>query len=94
VTRAPPLPADSLIWRVPDSTCGWVSSPQLLNVGWPSTQAPYKRVLTHGFTLDEKGRKMSKSLGNCGRFRAVIVEGGRKRETGAAFGADVLRLWR
>ena len=37
--------------------------------------APYKRVLTHGFALDEKGRKMSKSLGNV-VDPMVIIEGG------------------
>jgi len=48
---------------------------------WPvNGQAPYKRVLTHGFTLDEKGRKMSKSPWGNVVDPAVIVEGGRKRK--------------
>jgi isoleucyl-tRNA synthetase len=55
-------------------------------------QAPYRRVLTHGFTLDEKGRKMSKSLGNV-VDPAVIVEGGKNEKQEPAYGADVLRLW-
>jgi isoleucyl-tRNA synthetase len=55
-------------------------------------QAPYKRVLTHGFTLDEKGRKMSKSLGNV-VDPAVLVEGGKNEKQEPAYGADVLRLW-
>jgi isoleucyl-tRNA synthetase len=46
-------------------------------------RAPYKAVLTHGFTVDEKGMKMSKSLGN------VIVP----QKIMATSGADVLRLW-
>lgn len=54
--------------------------------------APYKRVLTHGFTLDEKGRKMSKSLGNV-VDPAVLVEGGKNEKQEPAYGADVLRLW-
>ena len=55
-------------------------------------KAPYKRVLTHGFTLDEKGRKMSKSLGNV-VDPAVIVEGGKNQKQEPPYGADVLRLW-
>ena len=46
-------------------------------------KAPYRQVLTHGFTVDEKGRKMSKSLGN------VIAP----QEIWDKMGADVLRLW-
>ena len=46
-------------------------------------KAPYKSVLTHGFVLDESGRKMSKSLGNVVDPNSVIKE----------YGADVLRLW-
>ena len=45
--------------------------------------APYKTVLTHGFTIDAEGRKMSKSLGNVIAPQNVINE----------LGADVLRLW-
>jgi isoleucyl-tRNA synthetase len=54
--------------------------------------APYKRVLTHGFALDEKGRKMSKSLGNV-VDPMVIIEGGKNQKQEPAYGADVLRLW-
>ena len=46
-------------------------------------RAPYHGVLTHGFTLDEKGMKMSKSLGNTVAPQEVIDE----------YGADILRLW-
>jgi isoleucyl-tRNA synthetase len=45
--------------------------------------APYRGVLTHGFTLDEKGMKMSKSLGNTVAPEQVIKQ----------YGADILRLW-
>jgi len=50
----------------------------------------YKTVLTHGFTLDEQGRKMSK-LGNV-IDPSVVIEGG-KIKRGASLRADVLRLW-
>src|SRR3954470_4654988 len=46
-------------------------------------RAPYKGVLTHGFTVDDKGRKMSKSLGNVIAPQKVM----------STLGADVLRLW-
>jgi isoleucyl-tRNA synthetase len=49
-------------------------------------------VLTHGFALDEKGRKMSKSLGNV-VDPMVIIEGGKNQKQEPAYGADVLRLW-
>jgi isoleucyl-tRNA synthetase len=54
--------------------------------------APYKTVLTHGFTLDEQGRKMSKSLGNV-IDPAIVISGGKNQKEEPAYGADVLRLW-
>jgi isoleucyl-tRNA synthetase len=48
--------------------------------------------LTHGFVLDEKGAKMSKSLGNVVDPR-VVIEGGKDQKKDPPFGADVLRLW-
>ena len=54
--------------------------------------APYRTVLTHGFALDEKGRKMSKSLGNV-VDPMVIIEGGKNQKQEPPYGADVLRLW-
>jgi isoleucyl-tRNA synthetase len=54
---------------------------------WPSIalreQAPYKTVLTHGFVLDDKGKAMSKSIGNVIAPEKIINQ----------YGADVLRLW-
>ena len=50
---------------------------------WHKGRAPYDAVLTHGFVLDQQGRKMSKSLGNITAPQKVINE----------FGADILRLW-
>jgi undecaprenyl-phosphate 4-deoxy-4-formamido-L-arabinose transferase len=55
-------------------------------------QAPFKAVLTHGFVLDEKGFKMSKSLGNVVNPLSII-EGGNNKKEEPAYGADVLRLW-
>ena len=91
-SHAPGLsyPAD-LYLEGSDQHRGWFQSSLLTSVA-VNGHAPYKRVLTHGFTLDEKGRKMSKSLGNV-VDPAVLVEGGRNEKQEPAYGADVLRLW-
>ncbi len=65
-----------------DQHRGWFQSALLTSV-MLYDKAPYQTVLTHGFVLDENGRKMSKSLGNVVDPNSVIRE----------FGADVLRLW-
>jgi isoleucyl-tRNA synthetase len=65
-----------------DQHRGWFQS-SLLQASATKGRAPYKGVLTHGFTLDEKGMKMSKSLGNT-ILPAEVVE---------QYGADILRLW-
>jgi isoleucyl-tRNA synthetase len=65
-----------------DQHRGWFHSSLLESVGSRGV-APYKAVLTHGFVLDGKGRKMSKSDGNVVAPEDVIKK----------FGADVLRLW-
>jgi isoleucyl-tRNA synthetase len=83
-------PAD-LYLEGSDQHRGWFQSSLLTSVAVNGT-APYRRVLTHGFTLDEKGRKMSKSLGNV-VDPAVLVEGGKNEKQDPAYGADVLRLW-
>ena len=88
--RALHYPAD-LYLEGSDQHRGWFQSSLLTSVA-VNGQAPYKRVLTHGFTLDEKGRKMSKSLGNV-VDPAVLVEGGKNEKQEPAYGADVLRLW-
>jgi isoleucyl-tRNA synthetase len=90
--RAPELhyPAD-LYLEGSDQHRGWFQSSLLTSVAVNGC-APYRRVLTHGFTLDEKGRKMSKSLGNV-VDPAVLVEGGKNEKQEPAYGADVLRLW-
>ncbi|MCX7301936.1 MAG: isoleucine--tRNA ligase [Rhodobacterales bacterium] len=65
-----------------DQHRGWFHSSMLQACGTIG-RAPYRGVLTHGFTLDEKGMKMSKSLGNTVAPEKVIKE----------YGADILRLW-
>ncbi len=65
-----------------DQHRGWFHSSMLQACGTIG-RAPYRGVLTHGFTLDEKGMKMSKSLGNTTAPQEVIDE----------YGADILRLW-
>ncbi|MEH2510665.1 isoleucyl-tRNA synthetase [Nitrobacteraceae bacterium AZCC 1564] len=65
-----------------DQHRGWFHSSLLESCGTRG-RAPYDVVLTHGFTLDEHGRKMSKSLGNTVEPQKVIKDSG----------ADILRLW-
>ncbi len=65
-----------------DQYRGWFQSSLLVGVGTRG-RAPYESVLTHGFVVDDHGRKMSKSLGN------VIAPQQIMKDTGA----DVLRLW-
>ncbi|MBL8711145.1 MAG: isoleucine--tRNA ligase [Rhodospirillaceae bacterium] len=74
-------PAD-LYLEGSDQHRGWFHSSLLESVGTRG-RAPYKGVLTHGFTLDEQGRKMSKSLGNVIAPQKVMEQ----------YGADILRLW-
>ncbi|KAG8369963.1 hypothetical protein BUALT_Bualt14G0067800 [Buddleja alternifolia] len=81
-------PAD-LYLEGTDQHRGWFQSSLLTSVA-TNGKAPYHGVITHGFVLDEKGFKMSKSLGNVVDPRTVI-EGGKDQKD--AFGADVLRLW-
>ena len=85
-TRADPTwdmhsPAD-LYLEGSDQHRGWFHSSLLESVGTRG-RAPYKGVLTHGFTMDEQGRKMSKSLGNVVAPQKVMEQ----------YGADILRLW-
>eukprot|EP00612_Vaucheria_litorea_P000398 CAMPEP_0171455874 /NCGR_PEP_ID=MMETSP0945-20130129/2589_1 /TAXON_ID=109269 /ORGANISM="Vaucheria litorea, Strain CCMP2940" /LENGTH=991 /DNA_ID=CAMNT_0011981191 /DNA_START=110 /DNA_END=3082 /DNA_ORIENTATION=- len=84
------FPAD-LYLEGSDQHRGWFQSSLLTSVACNS-QAPFKTVLTHGFVLDEKGYKMSKSLGNTIDPKDVI-EGGANQKLKPAWGADVLRLW-
>ncbi|MEM6448574.1 MAG: isoleucine--tRNA ligase, partial [Cyanobacteria bacterium P01_D01_bin.123] len=74
-----------------DQHRGWFQSSLLTSVA-VNDCAPYQAVLTHGFVLDEKGQKMSKSIGNV-VDPLVIINGGKNLKTDPAYGADVLRLW-
>ncbi|MEO0457936.1 MAG: isoleucine--tRNA ligase [Cyanobacteria bacterium P01_A01_bin.114] len=74
-----------------DQHRGWFQSSLLTSVATHGC-APYRTVLTHGFALDEQGRKMSKSLGNV-MDPYVIMEGGKNQKQDPPYGADVLRLW-
>jgi isoleucyl-tRNA synthetase len=74
-------PAD-LYLEGSDQHRGWFQS-SLLESCATRGRAPYKAVLTHGFTLDEQGEKMSKSKGNTTDPQTVIKESG----------AEILRLW-
>ncbi len=74
-----------------DQHRGWFQSSLLTSVA-TNGHAPYRQVLTHGYVLDENGRKMSKSLGN-GVDPKVIIEGGNNKKQEPPYGADVLRLW-
>ncbi|MEL6958578.1 MAG: isoleucine--tRNA ligase [Pseudomonadota bacterium] len=65
-----------------DQHRGWFHSSILQSCG-TNGRAPYRQVVTAGFTLDEKGMKMSKSLGNIIAPQKVIDQ----------YGADILRLW-
>ena len=74
-------PAD-LYLEGSDQHRGWFQSSLLTSVAMHG-RAPYRAVLTHGFTVDEKGRKMSKSVGN------TLVPA----KLTSTLGADVVRLW-
>ena len=65
-----------------DQHRGWFQS-SLLTSCAINERAPYKQVLTHGFTVDQNGHKMSKSLGNVIPPQKVVN----------SLGADILRLW-
>ena len=74
-----------------DQHRGWFQSSLLTSVA-NYGHAPYKTVLTHGFVLDEKGMKMSKSIGNV-VDPAIVIEGGKNPQQEPPYGADILRLW-
>ena len=76
------LPPANMYLEGNDQYRGWFQSSILTSVAVKGV-APYKEVLTHGFVIDEKGKKMSKSLGNVISPQDIIKE----------YGADILRLW-
>jgi isoleucyl-tRNA synthetase len=83
LARRPELtdPAD-LYLEGTDQHRGWFQSSLLTSCAIHG-RAPYKQLLTHGFVVDENGRKMSKSLGN----------GIEPQEVAGQLGAEILRLW-
>ena len=76
------FPAD-LYLEGSDQHRGWFQSSLLTSVAMNNGDKPYRNVVTHGFTVDAKGMKMSKSKGNVVAPQKVMN----------ALGADVLRLW-
>ncbi len=76
------FPAD-LYLEGSDQHRGWFQSSLLTSVAMNAGAPPYRSVLTHGFTVDADGRKMSKSLGNVVSPQEVMEH----------LGADILRLW-
>ena len=76
-----PWPAD-LYLEGSDQHRGWFQTSLLESIG-SRGRAPFRAILTTGFTLDDQGRKMSKSLGNVTRPDSITKE----------YGADILRLW-
>jgi isoleucyl-tRNA synthetase len=81
-------PREDLAWPADvylegsDQHRGWFHSSLLIGVGTRG-EPPYRQVVTHGFTVDAEGRKISKSLGNDVDTQKVIQ----------AYGAEILRLW-
>jgi isoleucyl-tRNA synthetase len=74
-------PADVYL-EGPDQYRGWFHSSLLIGIG-TKQHPPYKGIVTHGWTLDEQGRPMSKSLGNSIEPKEICEK----------WGADMLRLW-
>ena len=74
-------PAD-VYMEGPDQYRGWFHSSLLVSEG-TKRRAPYHQVVTHGWTLDDKGQPMSKSLGNAMEPNQIV----------AKWGADLLRVW-
>jgi isoleucyl-tRNA synthetase len=79
--RGLPWPADLYV-EGSDQHRGWFQSSLLEAIGTRGA-APFRAILSHGFTLDEHGKKMSKSLGNTMAPEKISNE----------YGADILRLW-
>ncbi|MGL5977934.1 MAG: isoleucine--tRNA ligase [Erysipelotrichaceae bacterium] len=81
VDRGLPYPAD-LYFEGSDQYRGWFNSSLIVGTAVHGS-APYKQVLSHGFVVDGKGEKMSKSVGNTVNPQDVMKK----------YGADILRLW-
>lgn len=88
--RGLPFPADVYL-EGSDQHRGWFQS-SLLTAVSVHGEAPYKTLVTHGFVLDEKMQKMSKSLGNTIE-PTYVIDGGKDKQKAPAYGVDVMRLW-
>ncbi|KAL8185431.1 UNVERIFIED_CONTAM: Isoleucine--tRNA ligase, mitochondrial [Gekko kuhli] len=74
-----------------DQLGGWFQSSLLTSVA-TRKKAPYRTLVVHGFTLGEKGEKMSKSIGNV-VDPDVVINGGNDHSVDPPYGADILRWW-
>ncbi|KAI9355820.1 tRNA synthetases class I-domain-containing protein [Pilaira anomala] len=74
-----------------DQHRGWFQSSLLTSIA-VTGKTPYSALITHGFALDEKGQKMSKSIGNT-LEPALFTQGGKDKKKNPAYGTDVLRYW-
>ncbi|CAH2254123.1 isoleucine--tRNA ligase, mitochondrial [Pelobates cultripes] len=74
-----------------DQLGGWFQSSLLTSIA-ARNKAPYRNIVVHGFTLSEKGEKMSKSVGNV-VDPDFVINGGADKLKEPAYGADVLRWW-
>lgn len=88
--RGLPYPADVYL-EGSDQHRGWFQSSLLTSVAVHG-EAPYKTLVTHGFVLDDKMQKMSKSLGNVIE-PSYIIDGGKDKQKSPAYGVDVMRYW-
>ncbi|CAO3658029.1 unnamed protein product [Umbelopsis ramanniana] len=89
--RDPSKPVADVYLEGSDQHRGWFQSSLLTSIAVKS-KSPYSTLITHGFLLDEKGYKMSKSLGNT-IVPSLITQGGKDLKKNPAYGTDVLRLW-
>ncbi|KAL4238912.1 Isoleucine--tRNA ligase [Mactra antiquata] len=74
-----------------DQFGGWFQSSLLTSVA-VQDKAPYRNLVVHGFTMDEDGKKMSKSIGNVVDPN-IVIKGGKNKDKEPSYGADVLRWW-
>ncbi|KAF7724289.1 hypothetical protein EC973_001190 [Apophysomyces ossiformis] len=89
--RDPSKPVADMYLEGSDQHRGWFQSSLLTSIALTG-KAPYSTLVTHGFALDEQGRKMSKSIGNTIE-PDLITKGGKDKKKNPAYGSDVLRLW-
>ncbi|CAB3254562.1 unnamed protein product [Arctia plantaginis] len=74
-----------------DQLTGWFQASLLTSVALTG-EAPYKSIFVHGFVVDDKKRKMSKSIGNV-IDPTTIIQGGKDKNNHPAYGVDTLRWW-